>query len=47
MGEKMEVVNYEHGARHEHPTTIELHHDQVAPEAIGGLQKDLPAHYYR
>lgn len=34
-----------------HPTTQHdevkrLHHDQVAPEAIGGLRSDLPANYY-
>ena len=32
---------------HEHPADIELHHDRVAPEAIGGLEKDLPPNYYR
>ncbi|TKA76207.1 hypothetical protein B0A55_06592 [Friedmanniomyces simplex] len=31
----------------DHPTDIELHHDRVAPEAIGGLQDQLPANYYR
>jgi len=47
MEEKVDTTHHEHEARHVNPTNIELHHDQVAPEAIGGLQKDLPAHYYR
>lgn len=47
MDDKFEVTHEEHAVLHEHPTDIELHHDRVAPEAIGGLQQDLPAHYYR
>lgn len=51
----MEKMGGEHTERaveltanqHEHPTDIELHHDRVAPEAIGGMQQDLPTHYYR
>ena len=27
--------------------TIHLHHDAVAPEAIGGLYHEMPAKYYR
>ncbi|KAK3636702.1 hypothetical protein LTR56_014003 [Elasticomyces elasticus] len=47
--EKMGGVEHaEHAVhQHEHVTDIELHHDQVAPEAIGGLQRELPANYYR
>ena len=48
--EKNEISHSEQAVPHHelaHPTTIELHHDKVAPEAIGGLQQDLPAHYYR
>ncbi|KAK3071322.1 hypothetical protein LTR53_008827 [Teratosphaeriaceae sp. CCFEE 6253] len=45
--EKMGARQEEHAVVHEHPTDIELHHDRVAPEAIGGLQKDLPSNYYR
>jgi hypothetical protein len=26
---------------------IHLHHDAVAPEAIGGLYHEMPANYYR
>lgn len=35
--------HYEHVA----PTNIKLHHDAVAPEAIGGLYHEMPAGYYR
>ena len=34
-------------ARHAPTTTIQLHHDAVAPEAIGGLYHEMPAKYYR
>ena len=32
---------------HVPPTDIHLHHDAVAPEAIGGRYQEMPAKYYR
>ena len=33
--------------RHHAPTAdVALHHDQVAPEAIGGLYEEMPKGYY-
>jgi hypothetical protein len=32
---------------HHKVTSIELHHDAVAPEAIGGMYEEMPAGYYR
>ena len=32
---------------HAPPADIHLHHDAVAPEAIGGLYQEMPAKYYR
>jgi hypothetical protein len=53
----MEISHQEHAAvavaaphhhHHEHHATdIELHHDKVDPEAIGGHEQDLPPNYYR
>ena len=49
--EKMAISHAEHAATpgsHEHATAdIELHHDLVAPEALGGRQSELPRNYYR
>ncbi|TKA40002.1 hypothetical protein B0A54_08790 [Friedmanniomyces endolithicus] len=50
--EKMAISHAEHaapGSPHhaEHTTDIELHHDLVAPEALGGRQSELPRNYYR
>lgn len=44
MDDKMDITHEERVIRHEHehPTDIELHHDKVDPEAIGGLKQDLP-----
>ncbi|KAK3673263.1 hypothetical protein LTR78_006808 [Recurvomyces mirabilis] len=42
-----EIHHVEQTAHHEHPTDIELHHDHVASEAIGGMVQDLPPNYYR
>jgi hypothetical protein len=33
--------------RHAPAPIIQLHHDAVAPEAIGGLYHEMPAKYYR
>ncbi|KAK1091215.1 hypothetical protein LTR48_006754 [Friedmanniomyces endolithicus] len=48
----MAISHAEHaapGSPHhaEHTTDIELHHDLVAPEALGGRQSELPRNYYR
>jgi hypothetical protein len=32
--------------RHAPPPDVKLHHDKVAPEAIGGLYDEMPAGYY-
>ncbi|KAK0813200.1 hypothetical protein LTR91_007420 [Friedmanniomyces endolithicus] len=53
--EKMAISHAEHAAaapeahhhHAEHATDIELHHDLVAPEALGGRQSELPRNYYR
>lgn len=33
--------------QHTPVVTIALHHDAVAPEAIGGLYEEMPKGYYR
>lgn len=47
--ESKEMV-IQHDRVEQHPNTpaatIALHHDIVAPEAIGGLYEDLPKGYY-
>lgn len=35
-----------HHEMHAAPTTIALHHDAVAPEAVGGLYDEMPMGYY-
>lgn len=49
MTEKSEPQQVEEiAAQPEHPhTSVVLHHDRVAPEAIGGHEKDLPPNYFR
>lgn len=40
--------HHRHQQRQKNPKKINprLHHDQIAPEALGGLEKDLPPNYY-
>ncbi|KAK5115251.1 hypothetical protein LTR62_001451 [Meristemomyces frigidus] len=47
MEKSTDIQHVEEFAHHEHPTDIELHHDHVASEALGGLVSDLPPNYYR
>lgn len=45
--EKSEISHEERSVAAEHHVTdIELHHDRVAPEAMGGVVQDLPKGYY-
>lgn len=41
----LEITHQEHA--HTTPTNVALHHDKVAPEALGGLESELPKNYYR
>jgi len=41
-----EIGHAQH-AQHAPAPAIHLHHDTVAPEAIGGLYNEMPAKYYR
>lgn len=45
MLEHREIESFQH---HPHTPAVEvaLHHDQVAPEAIGGLYEEMPKGYY-
>jgi hypothetical protein len=36
-----------HGIQHAPHADVTLHHDKVAPEAIGGLYDEMPKGYYR
>ncbi|KAG9234533.1 fungal trichothecene efflux pump [Amylocarpus encephaloides] len=49
--EKSDVVLEHHEAQGTHPVhaphaEVELHHDRVAPEAIGGLYEEMPKGYF-
>jgi hypothetical protein len=38
----------DHGIHtHAPPPEIALHHDAIAPEAVGGIYKEMPLGYYR
>jgi hypothetical protein len=41
-----EIGHAQH-VQHAPAPAIHLHHDAVAPEAIGGLYHEMPAKYYR
>jgi hypothetical protein len=41
-----EIGHAQH-AQHAPAPAVHLHHDTVAPEAIGGLYHEMPAKYYR
>ena len=41
-----EIGHAQH-AQHAPAPAVHLHHDAVAPEAIGGLYHEMPAKYYR
>jgi hypothetical protein len=41
-----EIGHAQH-AQHAPAPAIHLHHDAVAPEAVGGLRHEMPAKYYR
>lgn len=46
--EHREQTHGVHGTGHLAPAAnVALHHDQVAPEAIGGLYAEMPKGYYR
>lgn len=40
-------VNNNENHTHAPPSKIDLHHDAIAPEAVGGIYKEMPLGYYR
>jgi hypothetical protein len=46
MLEHREAESVEHHHQHTPAAEVALHHDQVAPEAIGGLYEEMPKGYY-